>query len=75
MFYSETWRKNTFSSTREGKKIQGIALDSRFWTSVLTCLRAAMPLMKVLRLLDSDESPSMPFFVLGVEPSHGEDQK
>ncbi|CAN1216709.1 hypothetical protein LINPERPRIM_LOCUS738 [Linum perenne] len=75
MFSSETWRKSTFSTTREGKRIQGIALDSRFWTSVLTCLRAAMPLMKVLRLVDSDELPSMPFFVLGVEPSHGEDQK
>ncbi|CAN1141738.1 hypothetical protein LINPERPRIM_LOCUS25651 [Linum perenne] len=55
---------NTFSSTREGKRIQGIALDSRFWTSVLTCLRAAMPLMKVLRLVDSDELPSMPFLYL-----------
>ncbi|CAN1170215.1 hypothetical protein LINPERHAP2_LOCUS28863 [Linum perenne] len=50
--------------TREGKRIQGIALDSRFWTSVLTCLRAAMPLMKVLRLVDSDELPSMPFLYL-----------
>ncbi|CAN1310028.1 hypothetical protein LINPERPRIM_LOCUS27924 [Linum perenne] len=61
MFSSETWRKSTFSTTREGKRIQGIALDSRFWTSVLTCLRAAMPLMKVLRLVDSDELPSMPY--------------
>ncbi|CAN1141742.1 hypothetical protein LINPERPRIM_LOCUS25651 [Linum perenne] len=60
----KTWRKSTFSSTREGKRIQGIALDSRFWTSVLTCLRAAMPLMKVLRLVDSDELPSMPFLYL-----------
>ncbi|CAN1725846.1 hypothetical protein LINPERHAP1_LOCUS258 [Linum perenne] len=58
------WRKSTFSTTREGKRIQGIALVSRFWTSVLTCLRAAMPLMKVLRLVDSDELPTMPFLYL-----------
>ncbi|CAN1127448.1 hypothetical protein LINPERHAP2_LOCUS4046 [Linum perenne] len=64
MFSSETWRKSTFSNTREGKRIQGIALDSRFWTSVLTCLRAAMPLMKVLHLVDSDDSPAMPFLYL-----------
>ncbi|CAN1725854.1 hypothetical protein LINPERHAP1_LOCUS258 [Linum perenne] len=64
MFSSETWRKSTFSTTREGKRIQGIALVSRFWTSVLTCLRAAMPLMKVLRLVDSDELPTMPFLYL-----------
>ncbi|CAN1121518.1 hypothetical protein LINPERPRIM_LOCUS2227 [Linum perenne] len=50
--------------TRAGKRIQGITLDSRFWTSVLTCLRAAMPLMKVLRLVDSNGLPSMPFLYL-----------
>ncbi|CAN1121523.1 hypothetical protein LINPERPRIM_LOCUS2227 [Linum perenne] len=64
MFSSETWRKSTFSTTRAGKRIQGITLDSRFWTSVLTCLRAAMPLMKVLRLVDSNGLPSMPFLYL-----------
>ncbi|CAN1153277.1 hypothetical protein LINPERPRIM_LOCUS14595 [Linum perenne] len=52
MLTSETWRKSTFPSTREGKRIQGIALDSRFWTNVLTCL------------VDSNESPSMPFLYL-----------
>ncbi|CAN1121524.1 hypothetical protein LINPERPRIM_LOCUS2227 [Linum perenne] len=57
-------RKSTFSTTRAGKRIQGITLDSRFWTSVLTCLRAAMPLMKVLRLVDSNGLPSMPFLYL-----------
>ncbi|CAN1317778.1 hypothetical protein LINPERPRIM_LOCUS30557 [Linum perenne] len=64
MFSSETWRKNTFLSTQEEKRIQGIALNNRFWTSVLTCLRAAIPLMKFLRLFDSDESPLMPFLYL-----------
>ncbi|CAN1125335.1 hypothetical protein LINPERPRIM_LOCUS31624 [Linum perenne] len=53
-----------FSSTREGKRIQGIAIDSRFWISVLTCLCTAMPLMKVLCLVDLDESPLMPFLYL-----------
>ncbi|CAN1787712.1 hypothetical protein LINPERHAP1_LOCUS17765 [Linum perenne] len=62
---------NTFSSTREGKRIQGIVLDSIFWTSVLTCLRDAMPLMKVLRLVDSDESPSMPFLYLELNQAMG----
>ncbi|CAN1787710.1 hypothetical protein LINPERHAP1_LOCUS17765 [Linum perenne] len=71
MFSSETWRKSTFSSTREGKRIQGIVLDSIFWTSVLTCLRDAMPLMKVLRLVDSDESPSMPFLYLELNQAMG----
>ncbi|CAH1419143.1 unnamed protein product [Lactuca virosa] len=33
----------------------------RFWSSVITCLRAAKPLMKVLRLVDSDSKPAMGF--------------
>ncbi|CAN1146839.1 hypothetical protein LINPERHAP2_LOCUS15510 [Linum perenne] len=64
MFSSETWRKSTFLALEKGKRIQGIALDNIFQTSVLTCVRDAMPLMKVLRLVDSDESPTMPFLYL-----------
>ena len=38
-----------------------MVLDSRFWRNVLTCLKAALPLIKVLRLVDSDEQPTMGF--------------
>ncbi|CAN1790177.1 hypothetical protein LINPERHAP1_LOCUS18730 [Linum perenne] len=69
MFSSETWRKSTFLALEKGKRIQGIALDNRFQTSVLTCVRDAMPLMKVLRLVDSDESPTMPFLYLELNQS------
>ncbi|CAN0906385.1 hypothetical protein LINGRAHAP2_LOCUS24214 [Linum grandiflorum] len=55
MFSSEKWKKSAFSSSREGKRIQGIVMDGRFWTNVHTCLCAAMPLVKVLRLVDGDD--------------------
>ncbi|CAN0906381.1 hypothetical protein LINGRAHAP2_LOCUS24214 [Linum grandiflorum] len=50
--------------SREGKRIQGIVMDGRFWTNVHTCLCAAMPLVKVLRLVDGDDQPTMPFLYL-----------
>jgi len=36
-------------------------LDSRFWHDVTICIKAAYPLIKVLRLVDSDEKPAMDF--------------
>ncbi|CAN0912636.1 hypothetical protein LINGRAPRIM_LOCUS566 [Linum grandiflorum] len=57
-------KHNAFSSIREGKRIQGIVMDGRFWTNVHTCLCAAMPLVKVLRLVDGDDQPTMPFLYL-----------
>ncbi|CAN0919500.1 hypothetical protein LINGRAHAP2_LOCUS31490 [Linum grandiflorum] len=61
MFSSEKWRKSKFSSLPDGKRVQGIVLDGRFWNNVAYCLRAMMPLVKVLRMVDSDERPAMPF--------------
>ncbi|CAI0545088.1 unnamed protein product [Linum tenue] len=61
MFASEKWRKSSFASIQEGKRIQGIALDGRFWTNVVNCLRAALPVVKVLRFVDGEEKPAMPF--------------
>lgn len=34
---------------------------SKFWSDVVACLMAALPLIKVLRLVDSDEQHVMPF--------------
>lgn len=61
MFTSTKWRGGRFNSA-EGKVVQGIILDSRgFWPNVATCLKVALPVIKVLRLVDSDEKPAMPF--------------
>ncbi|CAN1204285.1 hypothetical protein LINPERHAP2_LOCUS45937 [Linum perenne] len=61
MFSSDSWKKGSYSNIPKGKKVQGIVLDSRFWSNVSLCIRAALPLVKVLRLVDSEEYPSMPF--------------
>ncbi|CAN0899040.1 hypothetical protein LINGRAHAP2_LOCUS20040 [Linum grandiflorum] len=36
-------------------------LDPGFWADVGVCIRATLPLIKVLRLVDSENSPSIPF--------------
>lgn len=62
MFSSTKWRASRFASLTEGKNVQAIVLDSRgFWPNVVSCLKAALPLIKVLRMVDSDEKPAMPF--------------
>ena len=41
--------------------MQTLAMDSRFWKNVTNCLKAAYPLIKVLRLVDSEEKSAMGF--------------
>ncbi|GJS79488.1 zf-BED domain-containing protein [Tanacetum coccineum] len=62
MFASEKWTSSSFSKLEIGKNIESIVLDtSGFWGSVSTCLLAAIPLIKVLRMVDSDSTPAMGF--------------
>ncbi|XP_074318448.1 uncharacterized protein LOC141655260 [Silene latifolia] len=61
-FASAKWRNSKFGKSIEGKKVQRIILDTRgFWPGVVTCLKAALPLVKVLHMVDSDENPAMGF--------------
>ena len=61
MFTSKQWSSCRFARIEEGKRIQNYVLDSRFWHDVTICIKAANPLIKVLRLVDSDEKPAMGF--------------
>jgi hypothetical protein len=61
MFTSNQWNSCRFARIEEGKRIQNCVLDSRFWYDVTICIKAAFPLIKVLRLVDSDEKPAMGF--------------
>ncbi|KAJ1383181.1 Ribonuclease H-like superfamily [Sesbania bispinosa] len=67
MFSSNEWKSSRFSSTPEGRKVQRMALDSRLWKNIIICLKAFVPLMTVLRLVDSDEKPAMGFIYDGMD--------
>lgn len=67
MFSSNEWKSSKFSSTPEGRKVEGMALDSRLWKNIIICFKAVVPLMTVLRLVDSDEKPVMGFIYDGMD--------
>jgi hypothetical protein len=61
MFTSEEWKSSRFAKTKDEKLVEDIVLDKKFWKNIITCLKGASPLIKVLRLVDSDEEPAMGF--------------
>ncbi|KAG6466781.1 hypothetical protein ZIOFF_075414 [Zingiber officinale] len=49
MFTSKEWKSSQFAKTKDGKVIENVVMDKDFWKSIITCLRSAYPLIKVLR--------------------------
>jgi hypothetical protein len=47
-----------FAKTVDGKQIEEVVMDKNFWKDVI-CLKGAGPLIKVLRIVDSEEEPAM----------------
>jgi hypothetical protein len=50
-------------------------LDKEFWKDIVICLRGATPLMKVLRLADSDQKPAMGFIYEAMDQAKEQIQK
>ena len=63
MFTFKQWSSCRFARIEEGKRIQNYVLDNRFWHDVTICIKAAFPLIKVLRLVDLDEKPTMNLYI------------
>jgi len=61
MFTSKQWSLCRFARIEEGKRIQNCVLDNRFWHDVTICIKTTHLLIKVLRLVNSDEKPAMDF--------------
>lgn len=62
MFVSEEWITSNHASKTEGKQVVTIVLcDDRFWKSIQYCLKCVTPLVKILRLVDGDSKPAMPY--------------
>jgi len=60
MFTSEAWKNSWYAKTKDGKFIEDVVMDKVFWKNVVICLKGTIPLIKVLRLVDSDV-PAMGF--------------
>ncbi|XLU93401.1 hypothetical protein S245_007753, partial [Arachis hypogaea] len=61
IFLSNQWTSSKFAKTKDGKIIASVVLNNVFWKEMVICLRAAYPLLHVLRMVDSEEKPAMEF--------------
>jgi hypothetical protein len=59
MFTSNQWTSSKFAIPVDGKQIEEVVMDKNFWKDVVICLKGAGPLIKVLRIVDSEEEPAM----------------
>jgi len=62
MCVSQEWTTSNHASKNEGKQVVNICLsDDIFWKSIQYCLKSVTPLVKVLRHVDGDAKPVMPY--------------
>ncbi|KAL3497864.1 hypothetical protein ACH5RR_040596 [Cinchona calisaya] len=59
MVTTKEWTLSAHATESKGKKFVDLVLDSMFWKECATIVQAIEPLVRVLRLVDSDERPSM----------------
>ena len=58
---SNEWDYTKWSRSKKGKEAFDIIVPNDFWNSIKLCLRVFTPLVKMLRLVDGEEKPSMGF--------------
>ncbi|XP_057967557.1 uncharacterized protein LOC131157427 [Malania oleifera] len=59
MFSSSDWKTSIWASRSEGKRVADLVVDRSFWTGARSVLKAAIPLVRVLCLLDEDSKEKM----------------
>lgn len=59
MFLSEEWTKSKWAKEQAGKQVQRYLMMPSFWNNIVYALKIAGPLVKVLRLVDSERKPPM----------------
>ncbi|XP_054816852.1 uncharacterized protein LOC129316449 [Prosopis cineraria] len=55
------------SKTQAGIIVTAIILDNGFWGDCLEIVKVVSPLIKLLRIVDSDEKPSLPYVYEGMQ--------
>ncbi|XP_020239396.1 uncharacterized protein LOC109818364 [Cajanus cajan] len=59
MFMSEEWNENKLAKEAKGKEATKTVLMPSFWKNVVFIMKVMAPLVKVLRLVDSEKKPAM----------------
>ncbi|XP_052196007.1 uncharacterized protein LOC127803647 [Diospyros lotus] len=61
MFTSEEWTNSRFAKETRGKQAAQTMLQESFWKNILFALKVSGPLVKVLRVVDNEDKPDMPY--------------
>lgn len=71
MFTSEVWHNYLATLSREEKKkanyVERIVLSPYFWNGIIYALKVSTPLVRVLRLADSEKKPSMGYMYEAID--------
>ncbi|KAK4342727.1 hypothetical protein RND71_038543 [Anisodus tanguticus] len=59
MFESSNWCCSILASTSEGKRVSELVEDQSFWTGALMAVKATIPLVEVIKLLNGTNKPQV----------------
>lgn len=76
LFTSDKWKDSVYAKKQKGIQVCNIIFDGQnFWINVELCLKIASPIIKVLRMVDSDAKPAMGYLYKAIEVAKQEIQK
>lgn len=67
MVTSNKWVKSTYAKGGVGKEVAAMILNAHFWAQCKHVVKVTEPLLRVLRLVDSNEKPSMGYLYEAME--------
>uniref|UniRef100_A0A5B6ZU29 DUF659 domain-containing protein n=1 Tax=Davidia involucrata TaxID=16924 RepID=A0A5B6ZU29_DAVIN len=59
MFISSEWNTSIWASSRDGKRVADLVVDRSFWTRATMVLKATIPLVRVLDLINDGDKPQL----------------
>ncbi|KAL3506747.1 hypothetical protein ACH5RR_032129 [Cinchona calisaya] len=75
-FTSDKWKGSVYEGRKKGKQVYEIVFDNQgFWENLDICLKVVSPLIKVLRMVDSDDKPAMGFLYKAMDLAKEEIKK
>ncbi|XP_076927198.1 uncharacterized protein LOC143590667 [Bidens hawaiensis] len=75
LFISEEWRKSDFAKKPPGKRVERIVAKTEFWDNILLSCQVLAPLVDVVRLVDTEEKPSMGYIYDAVDRANEQIKK
>ena len=67
MFISTQWKESRWAKEQKGKAVEKIVGMNSFWNNVTYVLKLTAPLVRVLRLVDSEKKPAMGYIYEAVD--------